>query len=272
MVIVQSELPVTPSTWQRRVEGYPSATKEQHTDEGTGAMKTEGTSGDHSELVVETFGESVCELGIDISENSIFVFSDGSGCLYEGCEFGTGSPGEPPIQFFFGRVAGCFVEDISERFFEQVGSIEPSVVSLDCRELVPLLGAEVPWAPEQCESGFLDRGGLFRVVEVFEAADHLSSHFIDGVSGEFDYMEEVEDDLGVGHLGLDRFDEGFGHVDGDNFDRLCPRFPKLFEEGVECIRVFSFGGPDNAFAVVVNDRSDVAMSFSIAEFIDADAP
>jgi len=157
-------LPSTPRTRQRRVGSYTSAGEEEHSDESAGTVKPESAAGDHSELVVEAFGETVGKLGVDVGEDAIFVFSDGFCCFHERFEFGAGGPGEPAVQLLFGVIAGGFFEDGGERFLEQVGTIERSVVFLDSAELVPLFGAEVPWVFEQNESRLLDCGSFGRIV------------------------------------------------------------------------------------------------------------
>ena len=84
-------------------------------------------------------------------------------------------------------------------------------------------------------------------------------------------MEEVEDDLGLRHLGLDGLDERGGHVDGDDLDLLCPLLPELVKEGVEGLGALALGGPDDSVRVVIDHGGDVAVAFAEAELIDADA-
>jgi hypothetical protein len=64
-------LPRAPGGRQRRVHRYSAATQEEHADKSPGAMKAEGPSGDHPQLVVEPLHETVGELGFDVySERS----------------------------------------------------------------------------------------------------------------------------------------------------------------------------------------------------------
>jgi len=172
------DLPSTPRAGQWRIGGYAPTGEEEHSDESTGTVKPESAAGDHSELVVEAFGETIGEFGVDVGEDAIFVFPDGSCCFHERFEFGAGGPGEPAVKLFFGVVTGSFFEDGGEGFLEQVGTIERSVVFLDSAELVPLFGAEVPWIFEQNESRLLDCGGLGRIVEFLEATHHLPAYFV----------------------------------------------------------------------------------------------
>ena len=55
-------------------------------------MEAVGSSGDGSELVVDAFDESVGEFELDVGEDSVAVFFDGSGCSFEWFQLGASSP------------------------------------------------------------------------------------------------------------------------------------------------------------------------------------
>ena len=264
-------LPSAPGYGKGRFGGDTAATEEEHGNKGSCAVKAEGSSSDHSQFVVETLGHAVGELCFDIGEDSVFVLTDSSGGFYERCQFGAGSPCEPAVQFLFGGIGGCFVEDIGEGFLEQVGAIERSVVFLDRREFAPFLGAEVPWTFEQGKAGFLDCTGFFGVVEFLQSTDHLPPHLVDSFRSEFLDVEAIKDDLCLGGLVLDGLDESGGHVNGDGFKLSRPLFAEFVEEGIEGFRAFSLCGPDDTLPVVVDYDGDVSMSFSVAEFVYTDA-
>jgi hypothetical protein len=269
--IGRQRLPGAPGSRQRRVGGYAAAAKKEHGDQRPCAVKAEGPAGDHSQLVVKPLGHTIGELGFDVGEDTVFVFADRAGRLDEWFELGAGGPGEPPVQSFLGRLDGRLVEDVGEGFLEQVGAVERCIVFLNGAELVPLLGAEVPGSPEQHEAGLLDRRGLVGTVDIYQTADHRSSDLIDGLGSELEDMEEIEDDLCLRGLVLDRLYKGGGHVDGDGFEFPGPLFSEFVEESVERFGAFSLGGPDDALPVVVYDDGDVSMPFSVAELVDADA-
>ena len=266
-----SGLPDAPGSWERWVGGDAPTAQEEHGNQGPGAVETEGPSGDHSELVVEAFGHAVCELGFDVGENTLLVLANRPGGFDKGCELGAGGPCEPAVDGGLCIRGGGFVENVGEGLFEEVGPVERGVVFLDGREFVPVLGAEVPWAFEQGETGLLDSGSGIWVVEFFESADHFSSHVIYGVADESLDMETVEDDLGVRRIILDGVDVPGGHIDSDDFEVCGAFFSDFFEEGVECFLAFSFFGPDDALCVVIDDDGDVSVSFSVAEFVHTDA-
>ncbi len=263
-------LPSAPGAGESWVGDYTAASEKEHSYESTGAVKSESTTGDHSEFVIEAFGESVGEFGFDVGEDAVFVFSDGSCCLHERCESGARGPGKPAIQFFLGIGDARFFEDGGKGFLEQVGAVERSVVFLDGAEFVPFFRGEIPRVFEQCETGLLDRSGLFGIVELLEATDHSSSHFVDIFGSEFEYVEEVENDLRLWCFVPDGLDVTAGHVDGDGF-YFCQAFRTEFiEECVESIRALSLSSPNDTFADVVYNGGDVAVPFSVAEFVDAD--
>ncbi len=270
--IDQGVLPVTPGSREGRFYHHTPAAQEEHTYQGIRAVKSEGASGDHSQLVVEAFDEAVGEPGFDIGEDAVFVFADSLCGCNERPEFGSGGPGEPTVQLLSGLVLGGFVEDGGEGFLEQVGAVEGGVVLLDSGELVPLLGGEIPGILEQGVSGFLYRGGFFGVVEFLEITDHLPSYFVDGVGGELLHVESIEDDLCLWCFGLDGLDECGGHVDGDAFEQGGALLPQLVEKGVEGLGAFPLGGPDNTFGVVVDDGGDVFVPLAKAELVDAYVP
>ena len=142
---------------------------------------------------------------------------------------------------------------------------------LDRRELVPLLGFEVPWVFEQGVLGFLDSSSFFGGVEVFEFVDLLSTHLVNSLGSELEDVKKIKNDLRPRHLGLDGLDETCGHVDGNGFEFGAAFGTEFVEEGVESVGVLSLGSPNDSFADVVYDCGDVAMPLSVAEFVDTDA-
>lgn len=83
-------------------------------------------------------------------------------------------------------------------------------------------------------------------------------------------MEAIEDDLSVGAALLDRFDEGIGHIDGDELDGEAAFFSQLIEESVEGLGGFALSDPDGLAVFVVHDDGDVLVSALVGELVDSD--
>jgi len=268
---MEMSLPVAPRSRQRWIGFHTATAQKEHAYQRACAVKAKGASGDHPQLIVEPLDESVGELGLDVSENAVLVFTDGLRGFHERLELGAGGPGEPAVELPLGILTAGLLEDGGEGLLEQVSTVEGGVVLLNCGELVPLLGGEVPRVFEESVPGLFDRGGLVGVVELVELTYLCPAHFVDCFGSELEDVKEVVDNLGPRHLSHDGFDKGGGHVDGDGFDLLGSLLPKLIEEGVEGLGALTLGGPDYAAPVVIDNGGDVAVSLSVAELVHADA-
>ena len=264
-------LPGAPGSRQRRIDGNAAAAKKEHSNQGACAVETEGASGDHSQLVIESFDEAVGEFRRNVSEDAGLVLTNRPCDLDEGFELGAGSPGEPTLQLAGGVIRGGFQEYRSEGFLEQVSAIEGCIVLLDSGEFVPLFVGKVPRVFEQGVPGLFDRSGFFSVVDRPELPNFFSPHVVDSFGCELEDVEEVVNDFGFRCLVPNGLGEGGGHIDGDDFDLLGPLLPELFEECVEGFGALTLFGPDDAARFVVDDSGNVAMVLSIAEFVHADA-
>ncbi len=68
---------------QRRIEADVSAVEEEHRDQRLGTVKAEGSPGDHSQLVVDPFGEAVGESTLHVGEDAVETLADRSRGLDE---------------------------------------------------------------------------------------------------------------------------------------------------------------------------------------------
>ena len=108
-----------------------AAAEEEHRDQGLRGMEAEGATGDHSQTIVEAFDDAIGEAVADVGEDPVAVFADGAGEAHEGLEAGTRGPGQPLAQRALGSFWLAVIEDLGERLFEQIGSIERTVGALD---------------------------------------------------------------------------------------------------------------------------------------------
>ena len=107
-------------------------------------VETERSSGDHSDLGIDSFDDSVGESCLDVGEDAFSMFPYGSCGLDEGFQLGSRGPREP-----FSKCPRCacwqtVVESFGQSLLEQIGSIEASVRLLELCELGALVTGQVP--------------------------------------------------------------------------------------------------------------------------------
>ncbi len=83
-------------------------------------VESKSPPGDHSDLPVDSFDESIGESCSDVGENADPVFTDRSSGLDKGLELRSRRPSQPFAEFYLCPPGLAIVEGLSQRLLEEV--------------------------------------------------------------------------------------------------------------------------------------------------------
>lgn len=208
--------------------------------------------------------------GVEVPcEESVFVESQGLGKVLEHSDSRCLGPSNPVFQKdLSGPFVGLFPEESEivlhvirrgQRFIQCERLCKPLSLVPTIIEVFRVFQKE-PSSPFQ--DLFLEQVGGFPIQISPENGEFLVV--------EFDDMEVVKDDYGLGQVFCDSLDVGVGHIDGHGFDLCCGLF-QSFEEWVESLGVFAFSDEDYRSALQIKHYGHEPVSLADSDLINCNA-
>ena len=205
-----------------------------------------------------------------------WVFDDATLQLHEGGNPAAPRPPDPDLERLRGLGVGQ-LEDQSQAFFEQVGTVQPRVGLGDPGQLGLLPDREVLGVLPQRVAGMLQRLRVSRCAAGTALGGRSaglvpgsSADLVEGVGGPPDDVEGVGAADRVGAVVGDHSADPVRTVGGDVGDLAAPLLTEGVEEALEGGLVPAGGGPDQPTGVVVDDHGQVAVAALVGDLIDPD--
>jgi len=181
---------------------------------GVVRAKAIGTSGDHSDFVVEAFDRAVGDFtfGLEPIEDEFLVGAEHAGDLAHGLEAAAKGTLAPDIQEGGRPSEGTVAPEVLEGFLEHPRSGGGQFGVQEAVEFLLGSAADAAAAAQQCPAHVLELGGLGTTAQsVALGAAHLVNGLVE-VRGDVKAVEDVER---VTRLGGDDLEVGLPHVAAD---------------------------------------------------------
>ena len=213
----------------------------------------------HLEQTIYGFNGGISQTGLEIGEDAMEVFFEGTGEFAKGLESGAVRPAQPPTDGGEITIGQDFLESLAQGDGAPEGWVGAGQRATQVKLLLgarPFVAADGPESAGQI-------GPLF--------AQALTNG-IKCLSGQFHDMEEIEDNAGVGKVGLHSGDVGRTHVHNHLSDRFGPG-PVSRHRRNELRHGFgaaSFDHEQQVMAFGVKHHGHVAMALPRTGLIDHD--